>query len=191
MHSQIRPYVNAFIFWCMAFCTGGRIFPHYRWLSGTIIRRILSSALLEKRTFVFALRKEKMFQSSVKGRFKNRSPALKWTEILKKKIKKRNHSSFPLLAGLENACFWRFLSPWSRGGALLSASKWLICPQTHQSISSQSRSACADISWGNRYLRGPERHCEFTSRGVQFSPLPAADTQVTVCRHHLKSSPGP
>lgn len=90
MHSQIRRCVNAFIFWCMAFCTGGRIFPHYLWVSGAIIRRILSSAQLEKRTFVFALRKEKMFQSfnlcpSVKGRFKNRSPVLKWTEISGKK----------------------------------------------------------------------------------------------------------
>lgn len=209
MHSQIRLYINAFIFWCVAFWTRGKIFHHYRRLGGTIILRTVSSALAEKHTSVFAWRNEKSFLSSnlcpsVRVRFKNRSLGLKWTEISKKKsftavfniteqvreaVVVLGGGSFPRLVGLKDASFWRFPSPWSHGcvlrsdssshrpskasppraGLLASAPLWV--PE----MSSEARSITASLLQG-----------EFTS----VHP-PAADTQRTMCWHHLKFSPGP
>lgn len=77
---------------------------------------------------------------------------------------------------------WQFSSPCSHNGILRSASKWLISPQALWRSSSQSRSACANISSGDGALsRAPEHHSYFTSR--MFS---LREGKVTAwCRHTI------
>lgn len=86
----------------------------------------MSSALAEKHTFVFALGNEKEFSSSswcpsVRVRFRNRPPGLKWTENSKTKsftvifnITEQSQGSeggvgvggsFLQLVGLKDACY--------------------------------------------------------------------------------------
>lgn len=98
------------------------------------------------------------------------------------------------LSGLR-LCGWQFSSPCSHSSILRSASKWLISPRALQRASSRSRSACANISSGNGdSFWAPEHHHYFTSRmfplrEVRVIPLPAVDTQSTLCSYTILSDP--
>lgn len=84
-----------------------------------------------------------------------------------------------------NTVWLTILQPHSN--VLRFASKWLISPWALRRSSPESRTACANVSSGNVVLSwAPEHRPYFTSRmltlrELQVIPLPAVDTQYTLC----------
>lgn len=111
--------------------------------------------------------------------------------------RKRDETPSWSLSGLRT-CGWQFSSPCSHSSILRYASKWLISPRALRRSSSQSRSACANVSSGNGdFFWAPEHHCYFTSR--MFSLREVQVIPLHCCRHtihfvliqYLKWSHGP